>query len=254
MLKLEDIIDAKEGREIKRALAAKMVLEGFETHIICKLLEVSASFVSKWKNVYEAEGAEGLLLNHKGSQSFLTSVQKNEVIVYLKNLNHFSVAELRDHIESSYGVVYKSKQSYYDLFDEAGISWHKSQKINPKRDEKKILAKREDIKKTQRHESEIKSGDLCVFIEDECHVLWGDTLGYVWGKKNERIELPITNERTRQTYYGAIDVYTREFVLSAFDKANGEHTVAFVKQLQALREGKKLLLIWDRRVITVIHR
>jgi len=30
MLKLEDIIDAKEGREIKRALAAKMVSEGFE--------------------------------------------------------------------------------------------------------------------------------------------------------------------------------------------------------------------------------
>jgi len=36
---------------------------------------------------------------------------------------------------------------------------------------------------------------MSVFIEDECHVLWGDTLGYVWGKKNERIEFPITNER-----------------------------------------------------------
>jgi len=33
--------------------------------------------------------------------------------------------------------VYKSKQSYYDLFDEAGISWHKSQKVNPKRNGKK---------------------------------------------------------------------------------------------------------------------
>jgi len=45
-------------------------------------------------------------------------------------------------------VIYKSKQSYYDLFDEAGISWHKSQKVNPKRNEKKISSKREDIKKT----------------------------------------------------------------------------------------------------------
>ena len=86
--------------------------------------------------------------------------------------------------------------------------------MNPKKDEEKIFAKREDIKKTQR-QSEIKSGELFVFIEDECHLLWGDTLGYIWGKKNERIELPITNERTRQTYYGAIDIHTREFVLSA---------------------------------------
>ena len=97
------IIDAKEGREIKRALAAKMVLEGFETYVICKLLEVSASFVSKWKNVYEAEGAEGLLLNHKGSKSFLTSGQRNEVIAYLKDFSHFSVDELRDYIESIHG-------------------------------------------------------------------------------------------------------------------------------------------------------
>ena len=50
---------------------------------------------------------------------------------------------------------------------------------------------------------------MSVFIEDECHVLWGDTLGYVWGKKNERIELPITNERMRQSYYGALDIYTK---------------------------------------------
>ena len=81
---------------------------------------------------YEYKGAEGLLLKYKGSKSFLTPSQRNEVIIYLKKLTHFSVEELRDYVESTHGVVYKSKQSYYDLFDEAGISWHKSQKINPK--------------------------------------------------------------------------------------------------------------------------
>lgn len=86
---------------------------------------------------------------------------------------------------------------------------------------------------------------MSVFIEDECHVLWGDTLGYVWGKKNERIELPITNERMRQSYYGALDIHTKEFVLSEFDNADSRHTVSFVKQLRELRDGKKLLLIWD---------
>ena len=132
-----------------KGTAAKMVSEGFQRSVICKLLDVSDSFISKWKNIYEDKG-QGLLLNHKGSQSFLTLVQKNEVIVYLRNQSHFSVEELRDYIESTHGVIYKSKQSYYDLFDEAGISWHKSQKVNPKRDEKKILAKREDIKKTSK--------------------------------------------------------------------------------------------------------
>ena len=56
MLKLEEIIDAAEGREIKRAIAVKMVLLGFKTKDICDLLEVSDAFVSKWKIIYENLG------------------------------------------------------------------------------------------------------------------------------------------------------------------------------------------------------
>lgn len=90
------------------------------------------------------------------------------------------------------------------------------------------------------------SGQLHVFIEDECHVLWGDTSGYVWGRRNERIEFPIENEKERQTYYGAIDLYHKKFILQPCNGANGENTVSFVKYLQHLHEGKKLLLIWDQ--------
>lgn len=85
-----------------------------------------------------------------------------------------------------------------------------------------------------------------MFMEDECHLLWGDTLGYVWGKRNERIEVPIKNEKERQTYYGAIDLYSKEFISKPCDRGNGENTVFFVKYLQSVREGKKLLLIWDK--------
>ncbi len=67
MLKLEEIIDAAEGREIKRAIAVKMVLLGFKTKDICDLLEVSDAFVSKWKIIYENEGAGGLRLHYKGA-------------------------------------------------------------------------------------------------------------------------------------------------------------------------------------------
>jgi len=36
---------------------------------------------------------------------------------------------------------------------------------------------------------------------DECHLLWGDLCGYVWGKTNERIEVDMTNYRNKQTYF-----------------------------------------------------
>ena len=46
-----------------------------------------------------------------------------------------------------YLVIFKSKQSYYDLLSLGGLSWHKTQKSNPKKDEVLVLEKREEIKK-----------------------------------------------------------------------------------------------------------
>jgi DDE superfamily endonuclease len=66
---------------------------------------------------------------------------------------------------------------------------------------------------------------------DECHLLWGNILGYVWGKTSERIEVPILNTRTRQTYYGAVDYLTGEVFVKGLPKGNSEHTITFLKAL-----------------------
>lgn len=53
------------------------------------------------------------------------------------------------------------------------------------------------------------------------------------GKTNKRIEVPITNERLKQTYYGAIDLYTQRCLIQATEKGNSEGTIAFLKYLLA---------------------
>lgn len=80
---------------------------------------------------------------------------------------------------------------------------------------------------------------------DECHLLWGDACGYVWGKTKMRIMVPITNERDKQTYFGALDYRSKRFVVQAYSKANSENTVAFLKYLQSLYPGMRLGIIWD---------
>lgn len=86
---------------------------------------------------------------------------------------------------------------------------------------------------------------MIVLLEDECHLLWGDVCGYVWGKRGEAIEIPMTNQRERQTYYGAVNFHSREFHLQAFAAGNSENTVEYLRWLMKVYEGKKLLLIWD---------
>ena len=82
-------------------------------------------------------------------------------------------------------------------------------------------------------------------MEDECHLLWGDTLGYVWGRMNTKIAVPMTNEKERQTYYGALNIATHDFHVCPFPYGDSTHTVKFVKHLQALYPRARLLFIWD---------
>lgn len=84
-----------------------------------------------------------------------------------------------------------------------------------------------------------------VLIQDECHLVWGDSLGYVWGARGQAIEVPMTNQRERQTYYGALNFGTRHLHIAPFDTANGLHTVAYLRWLQSLYPGKNLLVLWD---------
>ena len=147
MSSLEDIIDSPANLEVKRALAVKMIIFDFKTEDIGALLNVSDSFVSKWKIIYENEGAGALKLNYTGGTGFLTKDQRDEIIFYLSNKPYCSVQELSDYSERHSGVVYQSKQSYDDLLKAGGLSWHQTQALNPKRDDAQVLEKREAIKK-----------------------------------------------------------------------------------------------------------
>lgn len=95
------------------------------------------------------------------------------------------------------------------------------------------------------HFEEIISGEMVVFIEDECHLLWGDICGYIWGKSSERIEVPVVNERERQTYYGALNYYTQEFLIKACKKGNSDSTVAFLEYLLTQCPQSRIAIIWD---------
>lgn len=94
-------------------------------------------------------------------------------------------------------------------------------------------------------ETEIELGRLVVFFVDECHLLWGDVCGYVWGKTNIRIEIPIQNQRERQTYFGGLNYQTKEFIIREYSTGNSVWTVAFIKDLQSQCPGQRIAVIWD---------
>ncbi len=122
-----------------------MALSGNIYNEISKILGVSNFFIGYWKKQFKTKGIAGIQLGHKGSKGYLTARQNTEVIEWLKNKEYWNLDELVTYLEREFGVTYKSKQSYYELFDRAKISWKKTQKTHPKFDKELVKKNPEEI-------------------------------------------------------------------------------------------------------------
>jgi putative transposase len=139
------LAEKRDSREYRRGLAVKLALQGYLYEMICDMLDVSPGFVSQSKTAYEAHGIEGLTLKYQGTRPFLSASERQSVIDWLKAQQEWSVERLHEHIQTTYGIVFQSRQSYYQLLKEAEITYKRAQRINPKRDDERVAAKKKRL-------------------------------------------------------------------------------------------------------------
>ncbi len=189
-----------EARELKRAVAVNMALQGEPYAKIAKSLAMHKSSITICQQKFEAEGLDGIKLAYRGTKSYLTPEQRAETMTWLRTRDYWNIDELVNYLDEQYGVIYQSKQSYYELMSAANISWNSSEKINPKSEPELVKKKREEIRNfLSQNQAEIEAGRLVVFFVDECHLLGDDVCGYVWGPTDIRVEIPVKNIKDRQT-------------------------------------------------------
>ena len=133
--------------EAQRGLCVHMHNLGIPTSSIKETLGVSSSYVSKWINRYKLDGINTLNTQYKGKTSFLSSKQREKIVSFLSSKKECSLQVLQEELITRFDVSFKSKQSYYNLLKEGGLSWHKTEKSNPKKDMNQVLEKRTEIKK-----------------------------------------------------------------------------------------------------------
>ena len=244
---LDELIKSNpDSRELKRALAVKFALQGWGYPMIAKSLNVSKSFITKWKKRFNEGGIEGLKLSYKGSKSYLSVEEKQAVIAWLKKQEYWDLSELECYLIDVYDVVFQSPTSYYALLAEAKISWQKSQKKNPRKDPEIVKKRNQEIQSIlEKLMPKIKSGQIAVYALDEVHLLEGDLISHCWGDCQERLKIPLNNEKNRQTYYGALDLSNSELIVRAYPSGNGDSTVHFIQELVQLNRERQILIFWD---------
>lgn len=136
----------KDAREYKRAMAVKLLLLEFEPQDIAEILHVTVSFVSKWKQLWLEHGTDVFVIKYHGYQGYLTPEQRRSITEWIKTQNIWNIDDLVTFVRTTYGIEFKSRQSYYDLFAEAGITWKRAQSQHPDKDPERIAAKKKILR------------------------------------------------------------------------------------------------------------
>ena len=252
LIELTEFINSTNNvREWKKAQAVRLIIQGFSYKEISLILEMSFSSIARAKKDYKQKGISGLKLKYKGSTSYLSEAQKEAIKNWLlEKPENRNLSELQRHIMENYNVVFKSPQSYYNILNYSQLSWQKANQKNARKNPEAIKKRTQEIREIiQKLQPEIEAGNIAVYALDECHVHGDDVCGYLWGDSKNREVIAINNERERQTYYGALNLLTNQFIAIPYAAGNGENTVKFLKKLKEIhgREnpGQRIMLIWD---------
>ena len=233
-------------RELKRAVAVRMRLKNYSREQVGEILNVGPDYVTKWTSLFKQEGVAGLKIGYQGSSGYLSKDERIEVMEWLSQQEQWSLDNLVQHLKTVYKVVYQSKQSYYQILEQAELSWKKVQPDNPKKDPDQVAAKRTELTTYfAKNRPKILSGERIILFVDECHLLWKNICGYGWGPIGQPLTTPIINGKQKQTYYGALNLMTGQTLLKALPKGDTEATLKFLDFLQANFPDKQLTLIWD---------
>ena len=123
----------RDAREYKRALVVQLCERGHRAAEVARLLEVSEAFVSTCRKRYATDGIASFALGYQGGTSFVSADERAEILTWISAQERPHVRGLRTYLQETFGVIYESRQSYYDLLKAAGLSHKKAQATNPKK-------------------------------------------------------------------------------------------------------------------------
>lgn len=134
----EFLATVRDAREYKRALVVQLCERGQRAADVARLLQVSEAFISTCRKRYAADGVASFALGYQGGTSFLSGDERAEVLSWIAAQERPNVRGLYTYLKDTFGVVYESRQSYYNLLKAAGLSHKQIQARNPKKTKKRL--------------------------------------------------------------------------------------------------------------------
>lgn len=233
-------------RTIIRIKALIAYYKGSSVDLIAECYDVNIKTLKKWINNFETYGIEELNdKNKSGRPSKLSEEELEELkeIIETQNQRIWVARHVYSVLINVFNVTYSVKY-IPELLKKIGLSFHKAiHNLIKKDSEKRREWVQEKLPKI--YKEKIEEG-WRIFYQDEVGFQTEGTLGYTWGPKGEKIEIPNYGRHGRVNLIGAFELGAGIFygILTSF-KVNAMRFRRFICHLKREMRTDKILLICD---------
>jgi transposase len=237
----------------ERAHCIVLSMQGRHAPDIADILLRNEDTIRDWLKAYQEDKLASIFPGYTSNTnaSKLTPEQLVEIKATLQaspnSVNglpgrFWSVKKLKSYLGAEYGVVYGSDRSYHHLFAISNFSFKLPEGFDWRRDDELVEARMAEIA----HEVVRKQSEgYIVFFADECSLAWETEYRRAWLPKGKKMILRVNRKKTRQHYFGALNLTTKQEELIRLNWQNTENITDALRELGKRYPGQKLCLVWD---------
>lgn len=236
----------KQTREKRLADRIKAVLYvhfGLSYTEIAKLLLFDEVTVRRYFKLFKGKGIEGLLeYRYSGGQTRLTTGQKEELKIFLRDNTQRTAMDAVEHIRKTYGIEF-SVIGVTKLLHRLGFTYKKPKIIPGKADRVKQEAFLKTYEETKK---KLGENDRIYFL-DSTHPEHNTKPSYGWilkGKKNDKFVKTNTG-RERINLNGALNFNDKTAIVLEEETINKEATINLLETIKKKQKKGRVYLILD---------
>ncbi len=219
-----------EHRLARRANALILLDRGMSYRQVAALLLLDDETVRGWRQVFEADGVDGLAgFNYGGRHAFLTTAQQGELKAWVTQTLPRSTREVGAWIEAKFGVSYASRSGLIELLHRMGFEHRRPQAVSSKMDpakQQRFIAGYEALLNSLQD-------DEMVMFSDAVHPVYGAQPVGCWAPAGVPVAVEQTTGREHLNLHGAIDLETGQTEILLVDRVDTASTIALLSAIEA---------------------
>src|SRR3989344_4214227 len=233
-----------DSRFRKRADRIKAILflnQGFSFEQTAKLLMLDEGTIRRYLKEFKQGGVDLLVEdNYSGSESFLTTVEQQQLTLYLKATTYHTVKQVVVFVEGKYGKKY-SVEGMTHLLHKLGFVYKKTKIIPGKLDPLKQEAFKEEYEQLKEN---LNPQDKIYFL-DASHPHHNNKSSYGWIHKGEERWIKTNTGRKRVNINGALNLDDLTVLTRLEETINADAMILLIKNIEEYQPEGEIYLILD---------